>query len=31
MLPDQVMIDVELSPELRDGTVSNHLKVEDSS
>ena len=25
------MIDVELSPELRDGTAENHLKVEDSA
>jgi len=28
MLPKDLMIEVELSPELRDGGASNHLKVE---
>ena len=29
MLPDSLMIDVELSPEFRDGGATNHLKIEE--
>jgi hypothetical protein len=31
MLPEELMIDVELSPELRDEGVQNHLKIEENT